>query len=131
GLPEDVVQAYVAIAPSDTRRLYATLATTHDLGIYRSDDAGENWYRSTTDRRPALRIGGGDLPVPRVDPKNADVVYSTSIVTWRSTDGGKTWSGLRGPPAANHDQNPGINPNNQDAILRSHTQATSWTVRET
>ena len=29
--------------------------------------------------------------MPRVDPKNADTVYSASIVTWRSTDGGKTW----------------------------------------
>src|SRR2546426_9051145 len=117
GLPEDVVQAYVAIAPSDTRRLYATLATTHDLGIYPSDDAGENWNRSTTDRRPALRIGGGDLPVPKADPKNADVVYSTSIVAWRSTDGGQTWAGIRGAPGGDDYQNIWINPNHPDIIL--------------
>ena len=117
GLPEDIVQAYVAIASSDTRRLYATLATAHELDIYRSDDAGENWYRSTTDRRPTLRIGGGDLPVPKADPKNADVVYSTSIVTWRSTDGGKTWTGIRGAPGGDDYQNIWINPNNPDIIL--------------
>src|SRR5207249_7872670 len=98
GLPEDVVQINVAIAPSSPRRLYATLATTHDLGIYRSDDAGKRWYRVTTDPRPALKIGGGDLPVPKVDPKNPDVVYTTSTVAWRSGDGGRTWTGFRGAP---------------------------------
>jgi photosystem II stability/assembly factor-like uncharacterized protein len=95
GLPQ-VAQAYVAIAPSDPRRLYATVAAGREVGIYRSDDAGENWHRATTDPRPANRIGGGDLPVPRVDPKNADTLYSASIVTWRSTDGGQTWTGPQG-----------------------------------
>src|SRR5439155_10309937 len=128
GLPEDIVQAYVAIASSDTRRLYATLATAHELDIYRSDDAGENWYRSTTDRRPALRIGGGDLPVPKADTKNADVVYSTSIVTWRSTDGGKTWTGIRGAPGGDDYQNIWINPNNPDIILLVSDQGALVTV---
>ena len=91
GLPQGLVQAYVAIAPSDSQRLYANLAFGRELGIYRSDDAGENWYRVTTDPRPAARIGGGDLPVPKVDPRNPDIVYSTSIVLWRSTDGGNNW----------------------------------------
>jgi photosystem II stability/assembly factor-like uncharacterized protein len=117
GLPEGVVQIYAAIAPSDTRRLYATLATAHDLGIYRSDDAGENWYRVTADPRPGKRIGGGDLPVPKVDPKNPDIVYSTSIVTWRSTDGGKTWTGIRGAPGGDDYQNIWINPDNPNIIL--------------
>jgi len=98
GLPEGLQQIYVAIAPSDTKRLYATVGTAHALGIYRSDDAGENWYRATEDDRPSRRIGGGDLPIPKVDPKNPDVVYTTSTVTWRSADGGKTWSGFRGAP---------------------------------
>ncbi len=117
GLPEDVVQTYVAIAPSDPRRLYASLATVHGSGIYRSDDGGENWYPATTDPRPAKRIGGGDLPVPKVDPKNPDIVYSASIVTWRSTDGGKTWTGIRGAPGGDDYQNIWINPNNPDIVL--------------
>jgi photosystem II stability/assembly factor-like uncharacterized protein len=117
GLPEDLVQINVAIAPSNPDRLYATLAATRGLGIYRSDDAGERWFRVTTDRHPGLRIGGGDLPVPKVDPKNPDVVYSTSIVTWRSTDGGKTWTGIRGAPGGDDYQNIWINPNNPNIIL--------------
>jgi photosystem II stability/assembly factor-like uncharacterized protein len=125
GLPKDLVQIYVAIAPSEPSRLYATVATTKPsayessagLGVYRSDDAGESWSQITTDPRPAMRIGGGDLPIPRVDPKNADVVYSASIVTHRSTDGGKTWTPLRGAPGGDDYQNLWINPENPDVIL--------------
>jgi photosystem II stability/assembly factor-like uncharacterized protein len=116
GLPE-VAQAYVAIAPSDSRRLYSTIASGREVGIYRSDDAGENWRRATTDTRPANRIGGGDLPVPRVDPKNPDILYSASIVTWRSSDGGQTWTGIKGAPGGDDYQNIWINPNNPNIIL--------------
>jgi len=117
GLPPDVSQLYVAIAPTDSKRLYAALAASKDTAIYRSDDAGENWVRVTTDKRPALRIGGGDLPVPKVDPKNPDVVYSTSIVTWRSGDGGKTWTSIKGAPGGDDYQNIWINPDNPGIIL--------------
>ena len=117
GLPAGVTEIYVAIAPSDSRRIYANVATGEEVRIYRSDDAGESWSRATTDKRPALRIGGGDLPVPKVDPKNPDVVYSTSIVTWRSADGGKTWTGLKGAPGGDDYQNIWINPENPNVIL--------------
>ncbi len=117
GLPADVIQADVAIAQSEPARLYAAVAGARDVAIYRSDDAGETWYRATTDRRPAGRIGGGDLPVLKVDPKNAGVVYSTSIVTWRSADGGKTWAAVKGAPGGDDYQNIWINPNNPDILL--------------
>ena len=118
GLPKGIIQVDVAIAASQPSRLYASVATNEpSVGIYRSDDGGENWTRITTDPRPALRIGGGDLPVPRVDPKNPDVVYSASIVTMRSSDGGKTWMSLRGAPGGDDYQNLWINPNHPNIIL--------------
>ncbi len=125
GLPDGLVQIYVAVAPSLPSRLYATLATGLEsdyesdraLGVYRSDDAGESWYKVTTDPRPAMRIGGGDLPSPAVDPKNPDVVYSVSLVTVRSSDGGKTWMSLRGAPGGDDYQNIWINSNNPDIIF--------------
>ena len=128
GLPEGLQQIYVAIAPSDPSRLYATLGTAHGLAIYRSDDAGENWYRATEDQRPSRRIGGGDLPVPKVDPKNPDVVYCTSTVTWRSADGAKTWAGFRGAPGGDDYQNMWINPNHPDSILLVSDQGAIVTV---
>ncbi|HKW62632.1 MAG TPA: hypothetical protein VJN89_08820 [Candidatus Acidoferrum sp.] len=118
GLPKGIIQVDVAIAASQPSRLYASVATNEPgVGIYRSGDAGENWTRVTTDPRPALRIGGGDLPVLRVDPKNPEVVYSASIVTMRSTDGGKTWTSLRGAPGGDDYQNLWINPNFPNIIL--------------
>jgi photosystem II stability/assembly factor-like uncharacterized protein len=118
GLPKDIIQVDVAIAASQPSRLYASVATNEpSVGIYRSDDAGENWTRITTDPRAAGRIGGGDLPVPRVDPKNPDVVYVASTVTMRSTDGGKTWTSFHGAPGGDDYQNLWINPNSPSIIL--------------
>ena len=58
---------------------------------------GLNWVHAPAgDPRPEERIGGGDVPVPRVDPRDPDTVYVASVVTWKSTDAGKTWVGLRG-----------------------------------
>ena len=136
GLPQNLAQIDVAIAPRQTKRLYATVATTEKtayqtdkgMGFYRSDDGGESWYRATDDPRPAMKIGGGDLPVPRVDPKNPEVVYSASIVTERSSDGGKTWKSLRGAPGGDDYQNLWINPNNPAIILLVSDQGALVTV---
>jgi photosystem II stability/assembly factor-like uncharacterized protein len=125
GLPSGLVQINVAIAASDTQRIYATLSTKSEggygsgrgLGVYRSDDAGASWRKITDDPRPAMKIGGGDLPVPVVDPQNPDVVYSTSIVTCRSEDGGKTWISLRGAPGGDDYQNMWINPHDPKILL--------------
>jgi photosystem II stability/assembly factor-like uncharacterized protein len=129
GLPKDLAQIYVAIAPSDTKRLYATLGTASGkLNVYRSDDAGETWAKTTDDPRPSGRIGGGDLPVPRVDPKNPDILYVASTVTMRSTDGGKTWAGFRGAPGGDDYQNLWINPNDGKTILLVSDQGAIVTV---
>jgi len=129
GLPKDLSQIYVAISPSEPRRLYASLSiASGKLGVYRSDDAGENWYQVTTDPRPAGRIGGGDLSIPKVDPKNPDLLYVVSTVTMRSTDGGKTWSGFRGAPGGDDYQNLWINPNNGNIILIVSDQGAIVTV---
>jgi len=129
GLPKDLSQIYVAIAPSEPSRLYASLSTASGkLGVYRSDDAGENWTQVTTDPRPAGRIGGGDLSIPKVDPKNPDLLYVVSTVTMRSTDGGKSWSGFRGAPGGDDYQNLWINPNNGNIILIVSDQGAIVTV---
>jgi photosystem II stability/assembly factor-like uncharacterized protein len=128
GLPENIIQANLAIAPSSPNRLFASIALSPGLMIYRSDDAGETWTRITTDPRPAGRIGGGDLAVLRVDPKNPDVVYSASIVSWKSVDGGKTWTAFRGAPGGDDYQNVWINPNNSDVIIMASDQGTVVTT---
>ena len=136
GLPNDLVQINTAIAPSEPSRLYATVSTSRPagygsgrgVGFYRSDDGGESWMRITEDPRPAMKIGGGDLSVPKVDPKNPDVVYVASIVTVRSADGGKTWTSLRGAPGGDDYQNLWINPENPNIILLVSDQGAIVTV---
>ena len=131
GLPaEGVVQANLAISPSKSSRLFASIATAGGLGFYRSDDAGDSWSKITDDARPAARIGGGDLPVPVVDPKNPDTVYSASVVTWKSCDGGKTWTGIRGAPGGDDYQGIWINPHHPEIILLVSDQGAIVTVND-
>ncbi|MGH8306963.1 MAG: WD40/YVTN/BNR-like repeat-containing protein [Gammaproteobacteria bacterium] len=127
GLP-NVIQITLRIAPSNPSRLYAAVASKKGVGIYRSDDAGANWYQVTKDPRPAARIGGGDLPVLAVDPKNPDIVYSDTPVLWQSIDGGKTWRGFRGAPGGDDYQQTWINPNNPAIMVVASDQGTIVTV---
>ena len=136
GLPANLAQINLSVAPSRPQRLYATVGTSESgdyssaagLGVFRSDDAGESWTRITTDPRPALRIGGGDLAIPRVDPTNPDVVYVASIVTMKSSDGGRTWLSLRGAPGGDDYQNLWINPSDPHIIALVGDQGAVITV---
>jgi photosystem II stability/assembly factor-like uncharacterized protein len=138
GLPDGLEQINVALSESNPNRLYATLqfkaeggggyGSGRGLGVYRSDDAGESWVKITDDPRPAMKIGGGDLSVPVVDPKNPDTVYVTSIVTCKSTDGGKTWISLRGAPGGDDYQNMWINPRDPQILALVADQGAVITV---
>ena len=124
GLPDDILQVQLTISPTNSRRIYAAVATTHaTVGLYRSDDGGANWIHApVNDPRPEARIGGGDVPVPKIDPKDPDTVYVASVVTWKSTDAGKTWYGLRGAPGGDDYQNVFVNPNNTKIIALASDQ---------
>ena len=128
GLPQGVVQSHLAISASNPQRLFASVATKDDVKLYRTDNGGTNWTVATSDARPAGRIGGGDLPEPGIDPKNPDVIYMTSTVTWKSTDGGKTWTGFRGAPGGDDYQNIWINPNDPRIIILASDQGAIVTV---
>jgi photosystem II stability/assembly factor-like uncharacterized protein len=138
GLPLGLSQLDVAVAPSARGRLYATVATSTNpaaqagaaasTGVYRSDDGGEHWHVATTDPRPGMRIGGGDLSILAVDPKNADVVYSASIVTMKSTDGGSHWVSFKGAPGGDDYQAIWISPDDAEHIALVGDQGSLITV---
>jgi len=140
GLPP-VIEANLGLAPSDPKVLYAMVAgappagsteragpTTGVVGLYRSADGGEHWAavdapaepgaaQGKPDPRPLQRIGGGDLPTLAVDPRNPDVVYSASVVFWRSEDGGRGWTAVRGAPGGDDYQKSWIDPTNPDILV--------------
>jgi photosystem II stability/assembly factor-like uncharacterized protein len=114
------------IAPSDSKRMYATVDAGREGGIYRSDDAGESWKKINADNRYWGR--GSDFAEVKADPKNEDIVYTANVVTWKSIDGGKTWNAFRGAPGGDDYHRIWINPNNTDIILIASDQGAIITV---
>ena len=116
----------IAIAPSNPDRLYATVDAGRAGGIYRSDDAGESWTRANTDNRVWGRAS--DFAAITVDPTNADIAYSANVQTWKTTDGGKNWTPIRGAPGGDDYQRLWINPGNPKIMLLVSDQGALVTV---
>jgi len=110
----------IAIAPSNPKRMYLTAEAQKEPGIYRSDDAGESWQHVNEDHRIGGR-GPGAMGIA-VSPDNADLIYVANTTTWKSTDGGKTFTGFKGAPGGDDYQRIWINPNNPQMIALSSDQ---------
>ena len=116
----------IAVAPSNPNRLYATVESRRAGGVYRSDDAGESWTRANGDERFYGRAD--DFSAITVDPKNDTTIYSANVVTWKSTDGGKTWNSFRGAPGGDDYQRLWINPTDPKTMLLVSDQGALVTV---
>jgi photosystem II stability/assembly factor-like uncharacterized protein len=125
--PEATVQINIGVAPSNPSRIYAAVALVRGTALFRSDDAGATWVR-LPDTRPAGRIGGGDLPRLSVHPSDPDTVFVASTVSWKSTDGGRTFRAFKGAPGGDDYQNIWINPTNPDILLYASDQGAVITV---
>jgi photosystem II stability/assembly factor-like uncharacterized protein len=100
GLPEGVWgKVGVAVAPSDSRRVYA-LVEAEKGGLFRSDDGGESW--SLASGHHALRQRAWYYSTITVDPKNPDILWAPQVPMLRSADGGKTWKKVRGIHHGDH-----------------------------
>jgi len=129
GLPgkaEGLNRIGFCIAPSNTNRLYAVVSSKKSGGIYRSDDGGASWALLNNDDR--LWDRGDDFAEMKVDPKNPDMVYDINVVSWKSVDGGKTWTGWKGAPGGDDYHRLWINPDNPDIILLAGDQGAAVTV---
>jgi photosystem II stability/assembly factor-like uncharacterized protein len=130
GLPDPVNNAELTIAPSDPKRIYAYATGGAGGGgrggrggaaggppptapFYRSDDGGETWTAPSND----TRVGSSNEASICVDPKNPDWLIVTSVVTFKSEDGGKSWVPFKGAPGGDDYQYAWINPNNTDIML--------------
>jgi photosystem II stability/assembly factor-like uncharacterized protein len=111
----------LGMAPSRPNRIYALAESRKDPhGLYRSDDAGESWELVSHERRVASAHPGARGMA--VAPDNPDVLYVANTSTYRSTDGGRTFTAIKGAPGGDDYQKIWINPHHPQIIALSSDQ---------
>ena len=92
GLPKPPVgKIDIAVAPTDSNRVYALIQTADQGSLWRSDDGGMSWKTVSWDR--SLIGRAGYYIRLAVNPQNADDLIVMSSSMHRSVDGGKSFSG--------------------------------------
>ena len=91
-------------------RVYALIGARTEGGLYRSDDAGETWQLAGSD--PRLTSRNWYFCRVTVDPQNSDVVYVPNVALLQSTDGGKTFTVLKGQPGGDDYHELWVDPRN-------------------
>lgn len=103
GISGAIGRIALAVTPADPGMVYALAANSSNsgfMGFFRSTDGGSTWsLRSTSPNllgwSPTGDDGGGqgwyDLAAA-ASPVNANEVYTGGVNTWRSLDGGLTWT---------------------------------------
>jgi len=89
----------VTVSGGNGNRVWA-LIENEKGGLFRSDDGGDNWQLLNDDRN--YRQRAFYYTHVFADPKSADTVYILNTGTYRSVDGGKTFTGIRSPHGDNH-----------------------------
>lgn len=119
GLPALSGRTSVAIAQgTNAQRMFLV----GNFGLYRSDDAGANWKQmDPSDRRVANGQGGYNCGV-YVNPKNPDIVYVVNTCSYRSLDGGKTFTGFKGAPGGDDPQQFWFDPTDGNRIFLGSDQ---------
>jgi len=96
GIPtEGIGHIGLAVAPTNHNRVYA-IVDAKAGGLYASDDAGATWNLISSDKRIWGR--GWYFCKIAVDPKNPDIVYVSNTSVYRSINGGKSWTAIKGAP---------------------------------
>ena len=93
----------IALAPSDSNILYAVIETGEKStnGLWRSNDAGENWEHLNSDF--GLTVRPFYFSRITVDPKNPDIILKGGLSGSISRDGGKTFKALGNMHSDIHD----------------------------
>ncbi len=109
----------VAVSP-DGKKVFAIMAAERDSnGLYRSDDGGVTWERSTKDARIQ---GNGYFSRVFLDPKNPNVVFVAQTSLYRSDDGGRTFVSYKGAPGGDDNHALWIDPTNSDRMILASDQ---------
>lgn len=135
GLPDSTLFGRIglAISPANPERVWALISAPDPHGgIWRTDDGGESWRKTTRDRR--FRQRHWYYSHLEADPLDENTVYVLNTGMYRSVDGGSDWESIRVPHGDVHDL--WIQPGDPDAMIVandggaqvSHTGGRSWST---
>ena len=114
------------VAGQHGKRVYALIDAGKSSGLYRSDNAGEDWKVVSTESRILSR--GWYFGEVRRDPKNPEVVYVSNVSLYKSTDGGQNFKAIRGAPGGDDYHSLWIDPQNPERMISGVDQGTIITL---
>jgi photosystem II stability/assembly factor-like uncharacterized protein len=126
GLPSDVGRIGLSISPVDDTRLYALVEKSDGCAVYRSSDAGATWAQTNDEDRVCSRTE--DFAGITADSHDRDTVYSANTQTYKSTDGGVTWTGWKGAPGGDDYHTVWVDPVDAKTILLGSDQGATLTT---
>jgi photosystem II stability/assembly factor-like uncharacterized protein len=122
GLPEGDWGRVGVDVSANGKRVYA-LIQAKKSGLYRSDDGGNTWVLANAD--PRLTSRAWYFNRLTVDPNNPDVIYIPNVALYRSEDGGRTISVVRGAPGGDDYHQIWIDPKNSSSMVLGTDQGTT------
>ena len=96
GLPEGQWGRVGMDAAAGGQRVFALIEAPQG-GLFRSDNGGADWKKVGANY-PLIRSRSWYFSGVTIDPRNPDTVYLPNVAVFKSTDGGETFSILRGAP---------------------------------
>ncbi len=102
GLPDKLVgKCTVTVSGARPSRVWAMVEAEKGGGLYRSENGGEKWTLVNDSHR--IRQRAWYYSGVYADPRNADAIYVPNLSLLKSTDGGKTFSGIHVHHGDTHD----------------------------
>ena len=126
GLPKTVGHVGLTISNAMPQRVYALVDTGADVksgGVYRSDDSGATWtHLAGGEDQVRIWKRGWYFGGITADPKAADTLYIMDTATYRSTDGGKTFTAIKGAPGGDDYHTLWIDPSDSSRMILGSDQ---------
>ena len=120
GLPsEGVGRIGLAVSPTNGNRIYV-IVDAKEGGLFSTSDAGATWTKVSADNRIWGR--GWYFNKVTADPKDPDTVFVQNTSIYKSTNGGKNWTAIKGAPGGDDYHQLWINPDDPKRMISGSDQ---------